>query len=147
MWHSGCAMDCHTAARVQFGKQCENRASCHSQGTVNRGAVSKWPCCPWDVKHNQPINPSSCGIIKLKWVLCLDIHYSYIMKFCNFLRVKCNFQHLRSDCRGQNWQNYPWISAVGQSFKLVVHTTSFVRNLQYHKFNQKKEIGIFKVDH
>ena len=28
--------------------------SCPSQGTVNGGAISKWPRCRWDVKHNQP---------------------------------------------------------------------------------------------
>ena len=31
----------------------KNRASCPLQGTVNGGAVSKWPGCRWDVKHNQ----------------------------------------------------------------------------------------------
>ena len=34
--------------------RCINRASRPSQGTVNVGAVSKWPCCQRDVKHNQP---------------------------------------------------------------------------------------------
>ena len=35
-------------------KRCKNRASRPSQGTVNWGAVSKWPRCRWDAKHNQP---------------------------------------------------------------------------------------------
>ena len=30
-----------------------------SQGTVNGGAISKWPRCRWDVKHNQPNNQLS----------------------------------------------------------------------------------------
>ena len=33
---------------------CIYRASRPSQTTVNEGAVSKWPRCRWDVKHNQP---------------------------------------------------------------------------------------------
>ena len=36
--------------------RCISRASRPSQGTVNRGAISKWPRCWWDVKHNQPTN-------------------------------------------------------------------------------------------
>ena len=35
-------------------ERCKDSASRPSQGTVNGGAVSKWPCCPWDIKHNQP---------------------------------------------------------------------------------------------
>ena len=35
-------------------EQCKNQASCPLQGTVNGGAVSKWPHCQWDIKHNQP---------------------------------------------------------------------------------------------
>ena len=34
----------------------KNRASHPSQGTVNGGAVAKWPRCRWNVKHNQPTN-------------------------------------------------------------------------------------------
>ena len=26
------------------------------KGQKNGGAVSKWPCCRWNVKHNQPTN-------------------------------------------------------------------------------------------
>ena len=33
--------------------RCNNRASRPSQGTMNGNAVSKWPRCRWDVKHNQ----------------------------------------------------------------------------------------------
>ena len=29
-----------------------------SQGTVNGGAVSKWPHCRWAIKHKQPTNKS-----------------------------------------------------------------------------------------
>ena len=35
--------------------RCINRASRPSQGTLNGYAVSKWPRCRWDVKHNQQI--------------------------------------------------------------------------------------------
>ena len=34
-----------------------------SQGTLNGGAVSKWPRCRWDVKHNQSTN-QPCSITK-----------------------------------------------------------------------------------
>ena len=44
-------------------ERCIYRASCPSQGTVNGGAVSKWPRCRWDVKHNQPtINARGGGV-------------------------------------------------------------------------------------
>ena len=35
--------------------RCKNRASRTSKGTVNRGAIFKWPRCQWDVKHNKSI--------------------------------------------------------------------------------------------
>ena len=49
----------HATARVQFPVgtvYLSSLASRPSQGTVNGGAVSKWPRCRWDVKHNQPTN-------------------------------------------------------------------------------------------
>ena len=39
-----------------FDSWCQIRASRPSQGTVNGGAISKLPRCPWDLKHNQPTN-------------------------------------------------------------------------------------------
>ena len=48
---SGSVMDCQVTGRWE---RCIYRASRPSQGTVNGGAVSKWPRCRWDVKHNQP---------------------------------------------------------------------------------------------
>ena len=48
-------MDCHATARGSNASgNCIYRTSRPSQGTVNGGAVSKWPRCRWDVKHNQP---------------------------------------------------------------------------------------------
>ena len=56
-WCSGSVMDCHATARPGFDsrwERCIYQASCPLQGTVNGGAVSKWPRCQKDVKHNQP---------------------------------------------------------------------------------------------
>ena len=55
-WHSIIVMDCHAKTRGFDSRwvKCINRASCPLQGTVNGGAVSRWPHCRWDVKHNQP---------------------------------------------------------------------------------------------
>ena len=36
--------------------RCKDPAARPSQGTVNGGAVSEWPRCWWDAKHNQPTN-------------------------------------------------------------------------------------------
>ena len=52
-WRSGCVIDCYVTA---WWERCKNWASRTSQGTVNGGAVSKWPRCQWDVEHNQPTN-------------------------------------------------------------------------------------------
>ena len=50
-WRSGRVMDCHATARgsIPGGYRCIKRALRPSQGT---GAVSKWPRCRWDIKHN-----------------------------------------------------------------------------------------------
>ena len=45
-------------------ERCKKWASFPSQGAVNGGAVSKWPCCRWDVKHNQPTNQPTNQIWK-----------------------------------------------------------------------------------
>ena len=48
-------MDCHFDGPgfKSRSERCIYRASRPSQGTVNGGAVSKWPRCRWDVKHNK----------------------------------------------------------------------------------------------
>ena len=44
-------------------------ASRPSQGTVNGGAISKWPHCRLDVKHNQSIN--QFWIVFRSFLLCI----------------------------------------------------------------------------
>ena len=57
-------------------ERCIYRASRPSQGTVNGGAVSKWPRCRWDVKHNQPTS--------LSW-LCQAVHCVSVCKLVELL--------------------------------------------------------------
>ena len=47
-------MDC-PGFHIQW-EWCKNWASRPLQETVNESAVSKWPRCRWDIKHNQPTN-------------------------------------------------------------------------------------------
>ena len=51
-WHNG--LPCDSPGFNSRSERCIYRASHPSQGTVNGGAVSKWPRCRWDVKHNKP---------------------------------------------------------------------------------------------
>ena len=44
-------------------ERCKNRASRPSQGTINGGTVSKWPCCLWDAKHNQPTSQIGLKVV------------------------------------------------------------------------------------
>ena len=55
-WRSGSVMDCHAMAQGLIPDGNGIKTELHVQGTVNVGAVSRWPCCRWDVKHNQPSN-------------------------------------------------------------------------------------------
>ena len=66
---------------------CKNRASCPSQGTVNGGAVSKWPRCRWDVKHNRQVCPVS---------LMLRVKFHYRLKHRTFLRM--HWHRFRTEC-------------------------------------------------
>ena len=50
-------------------ERCKNRASRPLQGTVNGGAVSKWPRCRWDVKHNQPTNQHKNYLMLIDWLV------------------------------------------------------------------------------
>ena len=43
-----------------------NQTSRPSQGTINGGAVSKWPRCQWNVKRNQP-KKNKYGLISMVW--------------------------------------------------------------------------------
>ena len=45
-WHGAAA----AWGSIPVGNGVIYRASRPSQGTVNGGAISKWPCCRWDVK-------------------------------------------------------------------------------------------------
>ena len=58
LWRRCSVMGCHATTRgsILGGNGVFNKASRPSQGTVNGGAVFKWPRCRWDIKHNQPIN-------------------------------------------------------------------------------------------
>ena len=51
-------MDCHATARGSNpgGNGVLTELHVLRNGAVNGGAVSKWPRCRWDVKHNQPTN-------------------------------------------------------------------------------------------
>ena len=76
---------------------CKNRASRPSQGTVNGGAVSKWPRCRWDVKHNQP----TWYWLLIKSALWSSRSYSVICyQILNILSSKqtISVNHIRSYC-------------------------------------------------
>ena len=102
-WHSGCVMDCHTTARGSipgWNGVTENRASCPSHGTVNGVAVSKWPRCRWDAKHNQPTNL----VYKLHLIssiknLKVSINYAIMTSLKSIFLISnqfCFCQHFRN---------------------------------------------------
>ena len=63
-------------------ERCKNWASHPLQGTVNGGAVSKWPRCQWDVKHNQLINCAAFWLfpkyIENSWSITTPLMLSFI---------------------------------------------------------------------
>ena len=65
-WCNG--LPCDVPGFNSRSERCIYRASRPSQGTVNGGAVSKWPRCRWDVKHNQPTNVNYTNISRyIQW--------------------------------------------------------------------------------
>ena len=72
-------------------ERCKNRASRPSQGTVNGGAISKWPRCRCDVKHNQPTNiPTKiCRII---------VYYYQLYNITDEIALKLSFVIWESNC-------------------------------------------------
>ena len=86
----------------------KKRASRPSQGTVNGGAVSKWPRCRWDVKQNQPTN--------------LGIFYSRPSPFKSedwigvFWAMKCHIVG-----------KYPWMPVI----KWITHSQKHVRSRHF----------------
>ena len=49
-----CLKQCSHYTEAGVAQQLCNGLPHPLQGTVNGGAISKWPCCRLDVKHNQP---------------------------------------------------------------------------------------------
>ena len=77
-------MDCHAGFDSRWGR-CKNQASRPSQGTVNGGAVSKWPRCRWDAIKTQPTNqPTSQW---LTWLSLLFEILQYIYTYWHFLSL------------------------------------------------------------
>ena len=61
----GCVMDCHATNRGSIpGGDCV-KSKLQGQGTVNGGAVSKWPRCQWDAKHNQLTNQNIIRLMSI----------------------------------------------------------------------------------
>ena len=77
-------------------EQCIYWASRPSQGTVNGGAVSKWPRCRWDIKHNQPKNLKQMfldgnyiNIASLSFWLCKNSKPGWYVFLVYLLTMKC----------------------------------------------------------
>ena len=71
-WRSGSIMDCHATAQGLIPlERCIYRASLPPQGTVNGGAVSKWPRRWRDVKHKQTNKYNCFSIVGV--YCCFDI--------------------------------------------------------------------------
>ena len=51
-----CNADCHATARGAIPNGNGVKTELHVLRKGQRGAVSKWPRCRWDVNHNQPTN-------------------------------------------------------------------------------------------
>ena len=62
-------------------ERCIYRASRLSQGTVNGGAFSKWPCCWRDVKHKQTLKTWKlhCGIFNTESIIVCQHNVSTCM--------------------------------------------------------------------
>ena len=78
--HSGNVMGFNSRS-----ERCIHRATRPSQGTVNGGAVSKWPRCRWNAKHNKPTRIPRCSCVIGYWAAfqkeSYDKSLSYLLSF------------------------------------------------------------------
>ena len=81
---------CSRLRKAEKVKQCMMMTS-YKGWSLNRGTVSKWPCCRWDIKHNQPTNQLESNWLthkKLQEIFCCCILES--LKKLSFLLIKAN---------------------------------------------------------
>ena len=114
-------------------ERCIYRASRPSQGTVNGGAVSKWPRCRWDVKHNQTNQTKLRG--RLILTICLiDYNKDYSM---SHKYVMCS--------------HFLWLfkkSTKDEDFFTANHQGSFRQNvcqIRNNTFSPLSDIKIFSI--